>query len=171
MNRSQKEELVASLNRLFNETTIVVVTHYSGLTVAEMGDLRGQMRDAGAGFKVTKNRITRLALEGTKFKGLSDMFIGPTAIAFSEDPVAAAKIAVNFAKTNEKLVVLGGALGEERLDSDGIKALATLPSLDELRAKIVGMINTPATRIAGILQAPAGQVARVIGAYGQSEAA
>lgn len=171
MNRSQKEELVASLNRMFNETTIVVVTHYSGLTVAEMGDLRGQMREAGAGFKVTKNRITRLALEGTKFKGLSDMFTGPTAIAFSEDPVAAAKIAVNFAKTNEKLVVLGGALGEELLDSDGIKALATLPSLDELRARIVGMINTPATRIAGILQAPAGQVARVIGAYGQSEAA
>ncbi|MEX2449382.1 MAG: 50S ribosomal protein L10 [Rhodospirillales bacterium] len=171
MNRSQKEELVASLNRMFNETTIVVVTHYSGLTVAEMGDLRGRMREAGAGFKVTKNRITRLALEGTKFKGLSDMFTGPTAIAFSEDPVAAAKIAVNFAKTNEKLVVLGGALGEELLDSDGIKALATLPSLDELRATIVGMINTPATRIAGILQAPAGQVARVIGAYGQSEAA
>jgi large subunit ribosomal protein L10 len=171
VNRSQKEELVASLNRMFNETTIVVVTHYSGLTVAEMGDLRGQMREAGAGFKVTKNRITRLALEGTKFKGLSDMFTGPTAIAFSEDPVAAAKIAVNFAKTNEKLVVLGGALGEELLDSDGIKALATLPSLDELRARIVGMINTPATRIAGILQAPAGQVARVIGAYGQSEAA
>ena len=171
MNRSQKEELVASLNRMFNETTIVVVTHYSGLTVAEMGALRGQMREAGAGFKVTKNRITRLALEGTKFKGLSDMFTGPTAIAFSEDPVAAAKIAVNFAKTNEKLVVLGGALGEELLDSDGIKALATLPSLDELRAKIVGMISTPATRIAGILQAPAGQVARVIGAYGQSEAA
>jgi large subunit ribosomal protein L10 len=171
VNRSQKEELVASLNRMFNETTIVVVTHYSGLTVAEMGNLRGQMREAGAGFKVTKNRITRLALEGTKFKGLSDMFTGPTAIAFSEDPVAAAKIAVNFAKTNEKLVVLGGALGEELLDSDGIKALATLPSLDELRARIVGMINTPATRIAGILQAPAGQVARVIGAYGQSEAA
>lgn len=150
---------------------MVVVTHYTGLTVAEMGDLRGQMREAGAGFKVTKNRITRLALEDTKFKGLSDMFTGPTAIAFSEDPVAAAKVAVNFAKSNEKLVVLGGALGEELLDVNSVKALAALPSLDELRGQIVGMLNTPATRIAGILQAPAGQVARVISAYGQSEAA
>jgi large subunit ribosomal protein L10 len=171
VNRSEKEELVASLHQTFEEMSIVVVTHYTGLTVAEMGDLRGQMREAGAGFKVTKNRITRLALEGTKFSGLNDLFAGPTAIAFSEDPVAAAKVAVNFSKANEKLVVLGGALGEEMLDVDSIKALATLPSLDELRAKIVGMLNTPATRIAGVLQAPAGQVARVISAYGQSEAA
>ena len=165
MDRTQKEDLVASLRATFDDTNMVVVTHYSGLTVTEMGDLRGQMREAGASFKVTKNRLTRLALEGTKYEGLSGLFTGPTAIAYSEDPVAAAKVAVKFAKDNEKLVVIGGALGSEVLDVDSVKALATLPSLDELRAKIVGMISTPATRIAGVLQAPAGQVARVIGAY------
>ena len=165
MDRTQKEDLVASLRATFEDTNMVVVTHYSGLTVSEMGDLRGQMREAGASFKVTKNRLTRLALEGTKYEGLSGLFTGPTAIAYSEDPVAAAKVAVKFAKGNEKLVVIGGALGSEVLDVDSVKALATLPSLDELRAKIVGMISTPATRIAGVLQAPAGQVARVIGAY------
>ena len=169
MDRTQKEELVATLRDTFDGAAMVVVTHYSGLTVAEMGDLRTRMRDAGASFKVTKNRLTRLALKGTKFEGLSDMFTGPTAIAFSEDPVAAAKVSVNFSKENDKLIVLGSALGEEQLDLDGVKALATLPSLDELRAKIVGMLNTPATRIAGVLQAPAGQVARVIGAYGSKE--
>jgi len=166
VDRTQKEDLVASLHATFDEANMVVVTHYSGLTVTELGDLRGQMREAGASFKVTKNRLTRLALEGTKYEGLSGLFTGPTAIAYSEDPVAAAKVAVKFAKGNEKLVVIGGALGSEVLDVDSVKALATLPSLDELRAKIVGMISTPATRIAGVLQAPAGQVARVIGAYG-----
>lgn len=166
MDRTQKEDLVASLRETFDAAEMVVVTHYSGLTVAEMGDLRGQMREAGASFKVTKNRLTRLALEGTKYEGISDLFSGPTAIAYSEDPVAAAKVAVKFSKENEKLVVIGGGLGSETLDVDSVKALATLPSLDELRAKIVGMINTPATRIAGVMQAPAGQVARVIGAYG-----
>ena len=165
MDRTEKEGLVAFLKDAFNETNIVVVTHYSGLTVAEMGDLRDRMREAGAKFKVTKNRLTRLALEGTRFQGISDMFKGPTAMAYSVDPVAAAKVAVEFAKKNDKLIVLGGALGEQALDADGVKALATLPSLDELRAKILGMLNTPATRIAGVLQAPAGQVARVIGAY------
>jgi len=144
---------------------MVVVTHYSGLTVKEMGDLRGRMREAGALFKVTKNRLTRLALKDTKFEPLSDMFTGPTAIAYSEDPVAAAKVAVDFAKENEKLIVLGGALDAETLDADGVKAVASLPSLDELRAKIVGMLNTPASRIAQVLQAPGGQVARVVGAY------
>ncbi len=168
MDRSQKEELVASLHKTFEDTTIVVVTHYSGLTVAEMGDLRTRMREAGASFKVTKNRLTRLALEDTKFKPLSDYFSGPTAIAYSEDPVAAAKVAVNFSKDNEKLIVLGGAMGEELLDADGVKALASLPSLDELRGKIVGLLNAPATKVAGVLQAPAGQLARVFGAYGQS---
>lgn len=167
MDRVQKEELVSSLHTTFEEASIVVVTHYSGLTVAEMVSLRDQMRAAGASFKVTKNRLTRRALEGTKFEGLSDMFTGPTAIAYSDDPVAAAKVSVNFAKENEKLIVLGGALGADQLDVAGVKALATLPSLDELRGKIVGMISTPATRIAGVLQAPAGQVARVIGAHSQ----
>ena len=169
MDRSQKEQLVASLKDAFNETNIVVVTHYTGLTVAEMGDLRDRMREAGAKFKVTKNRLTRLALEGTQFQGISDLFTGPTAMAYSDDPVAAAKVAVDFSKKNDKLVVLGGALGEKALGVDEIKALATLPSLDELRAKIVGMLSTPATRIAGVTQAPAGQIARVISAYAQSQ--
>lgn len=165
MDRTEKEQLVASLKDVFNETTIVVVTQYSGLTVAQMTDLRDRMRKAGAKFKVTKNRLTRLALEGTQFQGISDLFKGPTAMAYSADPVAAAKVAVEFSKQNEKLVLVGGALGEKALDADGVKALATLPSLDQLRAKLVGMISTPATRIAGVLQAPAGQIARVISAH------
>lgn len=165
MDRTEKQDLVATLHQTFDESAMVVVTHYSGLTVAELGDLRNSMREAGAKFKVTKNRLTRLALKDTKFEGLSDMFTGPTAIAYSEDPVAAAKASVEFAKKNEKLIVLGGGLGEERLDADGVKALATLPSLEELRAKIVGLLVSPATKVAQVLQAPGGQVARVIGAY------
>ncbi|MBC8339293.1 MAG: 50S ribosomal protein L10 [Alphaproteobacteria bacterium] len=168
MDRAEKEDVVASLHKTFEDSSIVVITHYSGMTVEEMGELRAKMREAGASFKVTKNRLTRRALEGTKYQPLDSMFTGPTAIAYSDDPVAAAKVAVNFAKDNEKLIVLGGALGEEQLDIAAIKSLASLPSMDELRAKIVGMINTPATRIAGILQAPAGQVARVIGAHAAS---
>jgi large subunit ribosomal protein L10 len=164
VDRGQKEELVAEMHQTFEEAAMVLVTHYSGLTVAEMSALRREMRAAGASFKVTKNRLTRRAIDGTKFSPLSDMFIGPTAIAYSDDPVAPAKVAVKFAKSNDKLVVLGGALGEEMLDVDGIKALASLPGLDELRAKIVGMISTPATRIAGVLQAPGGQIARVLAA-------
>jgi large subunit ribosomal protein L10 len=163
--------MVASLHQTFEDASIVVVTHYSGLTVAEMGELRDQIREAGAVFKVTKNRLTRRALEGTKYQSLEEMFTGPTAIAYSEDPVAAAKAAVGFSKTNSKLIVLGGALGEEQLDVNAVKSLASLPSLEELRAKIVGMTNTPATRIAVVLQAPAGQVARVLGARGASEEA
>jgi large subunit ribosomal protein L10 len=162
VDRGQKEELVASMHQTFEDSAMVVVTHYSGLTVAELGVLRREMRAAGASFKVTKNRLTRRAIEGTKYSPLSDMFTGPTAIAYSDDPVAPARVAVKFAKSNDKLVVIGGALGDEILDVAGIKALASLPSLDELRAKIVGMISTPATRIVGILQAPGGQVARVI---------
>jgi large subunit ribosomal protein L10 len=132
-----------------------------------MTDLRAQMRAAGANFKVTKNRLTRLALDGTPYQSIADLFTGPTAMAYSSDPVAAAKVAVDFAKKNDKLVIQGGALGEQVLDVDGVKALATLPSLDELRAKIVGMVNTPATRIAGVLQAPGGQIARVLHAKSQ----
>ena len=171
MDRAEKESMVASLHQTFEDVSIVVVTHYSGLTVPEMGELRDQMREAGAVFKVTKNRLTRRALEGTKYQSLEEMFTGPTAIAYSEDPVAAAKAAVNFSKTNNKLIVLGGALGDEQLDVNAVKSLASLPSLEELRAKIVGMISTPATRIAVVLQAPAGQVARVLGARGASEEA
>ena len=171
MDRAEKESMVASLHQTFEDVSIVVVTHYSGLTVAEMGELRDQMREAGTVFKVTKNRLTRRALEGTKYQSLEEMFTGPTAIAYSEDPVAAAKAAVNFSKTNNKLIVLGGALGDEQLDVNAVKSLASLPSLEELRAKIAGMISTPATRIAVVLQAPAGQVARVLGARGASEEA
>ena len=173
MDRSEKENMVASLKQVFEEANIIVVTHYSGLTMSDMTDLRGRMREAGASFKVTKNRLTKLALKDTDFEDLTDMFTGPTAIAYSDDPVAAAKIAVNYSKDNEKLVILGGAFNGEMLDVGAVTNLAKLPSLDELRGKLVGMIQTPATRIAGVLQAPAGQVARVIGAYGakQDEAA
>ncbi len=168
MDRAQKKDIVASLHKTFEDASIVVVTHYSGLTVAEMGALRDNMREVGANFKVTKNRLTRRALEGTKFQPLETFFTGPTAMAYSDDPVAAAKAAVNFSKTNDKLIVLGGALGDEQLDVTAVKALASLPSLDELRAKIVGVISTPATRIAVVLQAPAGQIARVMGARAET---
>lgn len=172
MDRSQKTDLVSSLRSTFESTSIVVVTHYIGLTVADMVELRSEMRKAGASFKVTKNRLTRLALEGTPYDQLTDMFTGPTAIAYSDDPVAPAKVAMEFAKKNDKLVVLGGAMGDVMLDHNAVKQLATLPSLDELRGKIVGMLNTPATRIAGVLQAPGGQIARVLSAKAQqSEAA
>jgi large subunit ribosomal protein L10 len=167
----EKEKMVAALHETFESTHLMVVAHHVGLTVAESSDLRRQMRDAGASFKVTKNRLTRLALEGTKFSGLSDLFRGPTAIAYSQDPVAAAKVAVNFAKDNDKLTILGGALEKEILDENAIKALAMLPSLDEQRAIFVRLLQTPATRIAGVLQAPAGQLARVIGAYGAKDEA
>jgi len=171
VDRAQKEELVAELKTTFDETTSVIVAHYSGLTVAEMTDLRSRMREAGAQFRVTKNRLTKLALDGTKCDPLTQFFAGPTAIAYSDDPVAAARVTVEFAKENEKLIVLGGMMGETELDSAGVKALASMPSLDELRGKIVGLLNAPATKIAGVLQAPAGQLARVVGAYGQSDAA
>jgi len=167
VDRTEKEDLVASMHKTFEDSSIVVVTHYSGLTVAEMGDLRDRMRESGAKFKVTKNRLTRLALKDTKFEALSDLFTGPTAIAYSDDPVAAAKVSVEFSKKNDKLIVLGGGLDAETLDANGVKALALLPSLDELRGKIVGLLQAPATKVAQVLQAPGGQVARVIGAYSE----
>ena len=166
MDRSQKSSLVSSLNERLNGATLVVITRQSGLTVAESSDLRRKMLKAGAGYKVTKNRLVRLALEGTKFAELAPLFKGPTAIALSSDPVAAAKVAVDFAKTNEKLEIVGGALNSQVLDAAGIKALATLPSLDELRAIMNAYegctLKTPATRIASVLQAPGGQLARVL---------
>jgi len=172
VDRSQKEKMVTDLSQVFADSNLVVVAHQKGLTVAEITELRNKMREAGAKFKVTKNRLVRRALEGSQYQNLSDLFVGPTAIAYSEDSVAAAKVAVNFAKDNEKLEILGGNLNDKELGIDGIKALASLPSLDESRAKIVGIISTPATRMAGVLQAPAGQMARVIGAYAaKSEAA
>ena len=172
MDRSQKEELVASLHQTFSETNLVVITQQSGMTVAEVSDLRRKMLAAGASYKVTKNRLTRLALEGTKFEALKELFTGPTAVAVSADPVAAAKVCVAFAKTNEKLIIVGGAMGETKLDPQAIQALATLPSLDELRGKLIGVLQAPATKVAGVVQAPAAQLARVFSAYGsQGEAA
>ena len=171
MDRAQKQELVATLNTVFTNAGSVVVTHNLGLTVAQMTDLRVQMSQEGATLKVAKNRLAKLALEGTDAEGIKDMFTGPTAIAYSDDPIAAPKVVAKFAKDNEKFVVLGGAMGSTVLDEAGVKALAELPSLDELRAKIVGMIQTPATRVAGILQQPGGQVARVLNAYATREEA
>jgi large subunit ribosomal protein L10 len=169
LDRTEKQEFVAELASVFAETSMVVVTQNQGLTVAEVTALRVKMRAAGVTFKVAKNRLANLALEGTRFGGLAPMLKGPTALAWSTDPVAAAKTAVEFAKTNEKFVLIGGALGTQTLDVSGIKALAELPSLDALRAGLVGMIQTPATRIAGVLQAPAGQLARVFGAYASKD--
>ena len=154
MNREEKATQIDALNRTFAATTLLVVTRQSGLTVAEVSDLRRRMRAGGASYKVTKNRLARLALKGTKFEGIDSLFVGPTAVAVSKDPVAAAKVAVDYAKENEKLTIVGGALGEKVLDAEGVKALATLPSLDQLRGKIIGLIQAPATKIAGVLAAP-----------------
>lgn len=171
MDRAEKKEFIQSLNGELSKAGMVVVTHYAGLDVQSISKLRNQMREAGAQFRVTKNRLTKRALEGTPYEGISDMFAGPTAIAFSDDLVAPAKIAVEFSKDFESLVVVGGAMGETRLDAEGIKSLASLPSLDELRAKIVGLVQAPAQKIVGVVQAPAGQIARVIGAYATTETA
>jgi large subunit ribosomal protein L10 len=171
MDRAQKEELVAKLNAVFSETSVVVVTRNLGLTVAQVNDLRGRMRDAGASYKVAKNRLARIALEGTDYGTISDLLVGPTALATSTDPVAAAKAAVAFAKTTDKFEIVGGAMGTTVLDVNGVKALAELPSLDELRAKIIGLVNAPATKLAQLANAPAAKLARVFGAYGASEAA
>ncbi len=172
MDRAQKSELVTTLNSVFSQNTgSIVVAHNLGLTVAQMTDLRFRMAEEGATLKVAKNRLVKLALDGTDAEGIKDLFSGPTAIAYSDNPVAAPKVAARFAMDNEKYVVLGGAMGTTVLDETGVKALAELPSLDELRGKLVGMIQTPATRIAGILQAPGGQVARVLNAYATKEEA
>jgi len=165
VDRSRKEDLVAELQQTLETTNLLVVTHQNGLSVEETTALRLQMREAGAGFKVTKNRLAKIALKDTQFEPLSDLFNGPTAIAVSEDPVAAARVVVNYAKDNDKLTVVGGALGDKALDVDAIIALAKLPSLDELRGKLVGLLQAPAGKIVGVLQAPGGQLARVFGAY------
>lgn len=169
MDRIEKREFVAELSSVFADTSMVVVTRNAGLTVAEVTALRRKMREAGASFKVAKNRLALLALEGTRFDGIGPLLKGPTALAWSNDPVAVAKAAVDFAKTNDKFVLLGGSLGSQVLDADGVKALSELPSLDSLRAKILGLIQAPATKVAGVLQAPAGQLARVFAAYADSQ--
>lgn len=168
MDRAQKEALVAELSEVFDNTNTVVVAHYSGLTAAEMNDLRVKVAEAGAGFRVTKNRLTKLALDGKEISFLQDLFSGPTAIAYSDDVIAASKVVSEFAKDNEKLVILGGSMGSTQLDEAGVKALASMPSLDELRGKIVGVLQAPAAKLARTTQAPAGQLARVFGAYGAS---
>lgn len=171
MEKAKKAEVVEDLNQVFSKAGSVVVAHYSGMTVAQMSDLRSRMNAAGASFRVAKNRLAVRALKGTPVEGIAHLFKGPTGIAISNDPIAASKVAVAYAKDNDKLVILGGAIGATSLDVNGVKALASLPSLDELRGKIVGLLVAPATKIAGIVQAPAGQLARVIGAYSQKEAA
>lgn len=171
MNRTEKEQLVAEMRDLFDGSSLIVVAQYSGLTVSQMEGLRTKMREAGASFKVTKNRITRLALEGSKFESLGDLLTGQVGIAYSTDPVAAARAAAEMAKAHDKFVITGGALGEKALGVADVQVLATLPSLDELRGKLVGLLQAPAQKLASITQAPAGQLARVFGAYGKSEAA
>ena len=165
MDRAAKKEQVAALNGVFKDASVVVVAHYSGLTVAQMQTLRKQMKQAGAAVKVAKNRLAKIALEGTDVASIASLMKGPTLIAFSSDPVAAPKVASDFAKANEKFVILGGAMGKTTLDLNGVKQLASLPSLDELRAKIVGLIQAPATKIAQLVNAPAAKVARVVQAY------
>ena len=166
MDRDHKKKLVDSLHdALAGDTAVVVVTHQTGMTVGEVTELRRQMRAAGANFRVTKNRLAQRALAGTKFEPLKPLFKGPTAIAFSRDPVAAAKVAIAYAEKNEKLKVIAGSLGDRQLDLAGVKALATLPSRDQLRGMMIGLLQAPATKIAGVLQAPAAQLARLLSAH------
>ncbi len=171
MDRAQKKEAVAQLKQTFQETGVVVVTRNLGMTVAQSTSLRIKMREAGATYKVSKNTLALIAIEDTPYANLAELLVGPTALASSADPVAAAKAAVDFAKTNDKLEIVGGAMGSTLLDANGVKALAELPSLDELRAKIVGLVQAPATKLAQLVQAPAAKVARVVGAYAAKEAA
>ena len=171
MDRAQKQELVTTLSDVFKSTSVVVVAHYSGLTVAQMSTLRRQMKANGASVKVAKNRLVKIALDGSDVAHMGGLFKGPTLIAYSDDPVAAPKVAVEFAKANDKFVILGGAMGTTSLNVDAVKALATLPSLDELRAKIVGLVQAPATKLAQLSTAPAAKLARVFGAYAKKDEA
>ena len=171
MDRSQKTDAVAQLNNVFNEAGVVVVTRNLGLTVAESTDLRAKMREAGATYQVAKNRLAKIALKDTDYAGIEEYLNGPTALAYSEDPVAAAKAVVEFAKTNDRIEVVGGSMGSQVLDEAGVKALASMPSLDELRGKLVGLVNAPATKIAQVVNAPANKLARVFGAYAAKDAA
>lgn len=171
MERAEKHEFVTAFNAELGSAGVVVVAHYAGLSVSQMTALRASVREAGGSVKVAKNRLVKLALQGTDLEHISDLFQGPTVLVYSDDPVAAPKAAVDFAKANEKFAILGGALGTTNLNPDGVKSLATMPSLDELRAKLVGMIQTPASRIAQVVNAPAGQLARVFGAYARKDEA
>lgn len=168
MDRSQKSETVASLNAVFNEAGVVVVTRNLGLTVAQSTALRTKIREAGASYKVAKNSLAKLAIRDTDYLGLNDLLTGPTALASSVDPVAAAKAVVEFAKTNDKIEIVGGSMGTMVLSADGVKALAAMPSLDELRGTIIGLVQAPATKIAQLATAPAAKLARVFGAYAKA---
>jgi large subunit ribosomal protein L10 len=169
--RAEKREIVAALHDVFAKTGVVVVAHYAGLSVAAMTKLRRDMRSAGGQVKVAKNRLVKLALEGTDAKGIADLLRGPTCIAYSVDPIAAPKIAVKFAQANEKFVILGGTMGQTVLDAQGVSSLANLPSLDELRGKLIGLMQAPASKIARTLTEPGAQLARVFGAYGKAREA
>jgi large subunit ribosomal protein L10 len=171
VDRTAKAEFVTAMGEVFKAANVVVVAHYSGLTVAQMQNLRRQMKQAGASVKVAKNRLAKIALEGSDVASIAPLLKGPTLIAFSGDPVAAPKVAVDFAKANEQFVILGGSMGKTALDLNGVKALASLPSLDELRAKIVGLIQAPATKLAQLTNAPAAKLARVVQAYASKGAA
>lgn len=169
MDRAQKKQFIETMHSDIKEAGLVVVCHYQGLTVAEITNLRVKARAEGASFRVTKNTLSKLALKDTAYDNVSDLFTGPTAVAYSKDPIAAAKVLVNFAKDNEKLKVLGGAMGERRLQTQDVESLANLPSLDQLRGKLVGILQAPATKLVRLLQTPGGQVARVISAHAQKQ--
>lgn len=171
VDRAAKQDAINELNGVFKTSNVVVVAHYSGLTVAQMQQLRTQMRQAGAKVKVAKNRLAKIALKDTDAASIADLLKGPTVLAYSGDPIAAPKVATDFAKANEKFVILGGSMGKTALDPNAVKALASLPSLDELRAKIVGLIQAPATKLAQLANAPAAKVARVVQAYANKGAA
>jgi large subunit ribosomal protein L10 len=171
MDRAQKQEAIETLKGVFDGAGAVVVTHYMGLTVAEMTDLRGRLRQEGAQLQVVKNTLVQKALNGSVGEAGDALFKGPVAIAYAPDAVSAAKVATQYAKDNEKFTVVGGLMGQQVLDKASVKALASLPSLDQLRGKIIGLLQAPATKIAGVLQAPAGQLARVVGAYAAKDAA
>jgi large subunit ribosomal protein L10 len=171
MDRSQKAESVAQLSATFNEVGVVVITRNLGMSVAQSTALRGKVREAGATYKVAKNRLAKLAIKDTNYEGLDEFFTGPTAIASSVDPVAAAKAVVDFAKTTDKIEIVGGSMGTQVLTPEGVQALASMPSLDELRAKLIGLVQAPATKIAQLATAPAAKLARVFGAYAAKDAA
>ena len=165
MDRLQKKAFVSNLKQDLKKSQLLIVTQYSGLNVGEIEDLRSKMREVGVKFKVSKNKLVKLALPDTSFKNTSELFIGPTAIAYSEDPILAAKVAVNFSRSNNKLKIIGGSFEGKLIGKDQVKFLASLPSLDELRAKLISIIQMPAKKIATILQVPGSQIAQVINAY------
>lgn len=169
MNRAEKQSEIETLQQRFANDELVVITHYSGLTVAQITELRASLRKAGANYKVPKNTLARRALAGSKFEAIADLFKGPVGIASSKDPVAAAKVAHEFSKLNDKLVIIGGALGTQMLDAKGVEALAKLPSLDEIRSRLIGLLQAPATKLARVLQAPAQDLVGVTKAYGEKK--